>query len=826
MFPGLAASLLTAAVAVSAGPAPSQYRAQSACSQLKSSLADVTHLPSSPQYSALCNENWSGTARGNPACIVRPTTAAQVQQIDRSLVAHKVRFAIRSGGHSPSPRSANIDQDGVLIDLSGLNQVTYDAASGTARVGAGNTWRKVYNVLDAYNVTAVGGRVVDVGVGGFLLGSGLSYLTDLYGLGCDNVVEHELTRKCHGKGIVTSFNISTYPIHHVWGGTKGYSLDQLPALYDAMATYQATAPKDLYANVMLQAFTTNVSVGAVLTMVYLEPEANPAAFDPFYSIPTTFDVTRLQTLTELMSAQYVPDIPRIDWFATSFKPDRALYQTINSLTTSTTNLAPVSALTAGSLAIGLQPIAATAVTAGRARGRGNALGLAAEDQTWFVLDVGWWHPADDRRAHNATASIRQSISGAAAQGGHGVPYLFSNDASYDQPVIEAYGAENVAKLREVQKKYDPTRVFQTLVPGGHVGAGHCIWITYGGRHVGRWVSGLPASWVPFVQLARLSPPAALALIYFPHLFGAVLAAITHGGYDSDAPAPPAVLLRACSVLLIGSFFFSNAAHAWNDLIDAPLDAQVARTRSRPIPRGAITSRAALAFAVTQAAGAAAVLLLAFPDPVRAALYVLPNVLATAYYPWAKRHTNFAQLVLGFCLAWGIVVGYAAMGREPFALPRYLAGPPGGGHSSQHAPPLIHPPAACLLLACVLWTAIYDTIYAHQDRKDDAALGLRSMAVLFGERATKPVLWLALACMAGLLAACGTAAGMAWPYLAVSLTGCVLSLGAMIANVELADAASCWWWFRYGFWLAGSSIAGGLAVEYMLRLTRHGMLWWS
>ncbi|KAK0705901.1 UbiA prenyltransferase family-domain-containing protein [Lasiosphaeria miniovina] len=313
---------------------------------------------------------------------------------------------------------------------------------------------------------------------------------------------------------------------------------------------------------------------------------------------------------------------------------------------------------------------------------------------------------------------------------------------------------------------------------------------YGGKHVGGWVSRLPASWVPYVQLTRLSPPAALALIYFPHFFGALLAAILRG-------SPVAAVLRACAVLLVGSFFFSNAAHAWNDLVDAPLDAAVARTRTRPIPRGAISPRAAFVFTATQAVGAAAVLLL-FPDPAGAACYALPNMLATAYYPWAKRHTHFAQLVLGACLAWGVVVGCVAMGYEPFA-----ASPLGVS-------------VLCLWVACMLWSAIYDTIYAHQDVKDDAALGLKSLAVLFRRR-TKPVLWLAQAAMGGLLAACGVSAAMAVPYYIVALGGCALSLGAMVACVDLADPASCWWWFRYGFWGAGLSIAGGLLSEYLVRI---------
>ncbi|KAH6655956.1 putative FAD-binding oxidoreductase [Truncatella angustata] len=469
-----------------ADPGADQSNVETACEDLVKILPGAVHLSSSANYSTLVSENWSATATAHPACIVVPASAAEVQKIVELLVGEQVQFAIRSGGHSPSPGAANID-NGVLIDLADLNGITYDAASSTVVVGTGNRWNAVYTALDPYNVTVVGGRVVDVGVGGFLLQSGLSYLSDLYGLGCDNVVEHEvvlangslvtasadqhpdlhwaLKGGANNFGVVTSFKLSTYQIHLVWGGFKFYALDQLPALYAAMAEYQAAPNKDPYANVMLQAFTTNATNGAVLDIVYLKPEADPAAFAPFYSIPTTGDTTQIQTLTDMMSAQYVPDIPRIDWFATSFLPDAGLYEAINNITTSAANLAPIESLTAGSMAIGLQPISASLVLAGQERG-GNVFGLSAINQTWFVLDSGWWLPSEDDPGHNATLDIQESIWDAAVERGLEVEYIFANDASYSQAVLQSYGSENVAKMKDVQARYDPHMVFQRLVPGG------------------------------------------------------------------------------------------------------------------------------------------------------------------------------------------------------------------------------------------------------------------------------------------------------------------------------------------------------------------------
>ncbi|KAI0403373.1 UbiA prenyltransferase family-domain-containing protein [Xylaria palmicola] len=361
-------------------------------------------------------------------------------------------------------------------------------------------------------------------------------------------------------------------------------------------------------------------------------------------------------------------------------------------------------------------------------------------------------------------------------GAHSIP-------TYNKPAVDKLAAEALTASSEFE---NPVLAQQ-----------------YGGNHAGGWVDRLPASWIPYVQLARLSPPAALFLIYFPHFFGVVLAALIQR-------APAADALRAGLVMFGGSFFFSNAAHGWNDLVDAPIDQAIARTSKRPIPRGAITPRAALVFTLTQGAGAALFLLLM---PGGSAIYAVPNIVGTIYYPWAKRHTNFAQLVLGCCLAWGIMMGSCAMGLKPFT-----GGPFGGSESLSLAGEnklWVQPAVACVFVASILWTVVYDTIYAHQDLKDDLKVGVKSIAVLFREW-TKVLLWLVLACMVALLAAAGVLEDMGWMYHVIAAGGSALSLGAMIASVELRDAASCWWWFRYGFWLAGSAIAGGLLSEYLRR----------
>ncbi|KAI2607915.1 putative FAD-binding oxidoreductase [Hypoxylon sp. NC1633] len=459
---------------------------QAVCNHIKTTLGNHTVQPTQATYEALSTENWSQTVWAKPACIIQPASTEEVSHVLSTVVDWDVNFAIRSGGHSVVVGAANIN-GGVLIDMAKINTVEYDADKEVAVIGSGLRWKEVYTSLDAYNVTVAGGRVLDVGVGGLTLGGGLSYLTDLYGLVCDNVVNYEVVTAsgavvnanaksnpdlfwalkggANNFGIVTKFTLKTYDIHDVWGGIRVYSLDALPALFDAMYQYQSVANKDPYANIMLQAFPTNGSIGAILNIVYLKPEKEPEAFAPFRNIKPIADLTKLQTLTELMLGAPLPELTRVNWFSASFTTDRKLFGTVADLVTKAPEIEKLQSLTAGSLAFGWQPISSSAVHAGQAQG-GNALGLQAVNQTWIVLDVGWWSPKDDKLAHDYTASIISKIDGASKKSGHYVDYIFMNDAAADQPVIEHYGQENVAKLKATARKYDARRVFQKLASGG------------------------------------------------------------------------------------------------------------------------------------------------------------------------------------------------------------------------------------------------------------------------------------------------------------------------------------------------------------------------
>jgi hypothetical protein len=456
------------------------------CQALNEHINGEIFTQNETDYETLRTDHWAQSAWAYPTCIFRPSSLAELQSVVPQLVNSQVKFSIRSGGHAPHRGMSSID-GGVLVDMSLFNELQYDAASQTARIGTGLRWGEVHSLLEQYEVTVVGGRIADVGVGGLTLGSGLSWLSNLYGLVCDNVVNFEvvlangtvvnanadthvelfwaLKGGANNFGIVTALTLSTFPIYQVWGGFRSYTIEDLPALMDAMFEYQSTIEKDPYANLMILASPTDETVGVMLTLIYLKPQVFPAAFEPFYRINSTLDTTGLQTLASFIISNPIPEMAeRFDWSATSLKPNRELYQRIANASTHSPAVDRIKSVEGGFMAVGFQPISVSVVDAGRARG-GNALGLQPVSQTWALIDAAWSQPGDDAQVHEAKQSLMSELESDSRRYESYLPYLFMNDASWDQDVIASYGEDQVRRLRLAQALYDPEQVFQRLVPG-------------------------------------------------------------------------------------------------------------------------------------------------------------------------------------------------------------------------------------------------------------------------------------------------------------------------------------------------------------------------
>ena len=214
-----------------------------------------------------------------------------------------------------------------------------------------------------------------------------------------------------------------------------------------------------------------------------------------------------------------------------------------------------------------------------------------------------------------------------------------------------------------------------------------------------WLDRFGPDWLkPYGRLARWDRPIGWWLLLWPCWWSAALVAVA-----TDRGAPN---IWHLFLFLVGAIAMRGAGCTYNDLIDRDLDAHVERTRNRPLPSGAVMPWQAMIFLVLQALVGALVLVQFNAFTIALGL---TSLIVIAIYPFAKRVTDWPQIVLGFAFSWGALVGWSASAGRLDAAP------------------------IALYVGSILWTIGYDTIYALQDKEDDAIIGVRSTARLFGRR---------------------------------------------------------------------------------------------
>ena len=250
--------------------------------------------------------------------------------------------------------------------------------------------------------------------------------------------------------------------------------------------------------------------------------------------------------------------------------------------------------------------------------------------------------------------------------------------------------------------------------------------------------------------------------------------------------PDSILLGKFAV---GALLMRSAGCVVNDLLDQDFDAKVKRTKSRPIASGAVKTREAVALLLTQLSLSFGILI---TFDWKSILLGSSSLILVGIYPLMKRITNYPQVVLGMTFNWGVLLGWSVVQQGVLDLPVVLP----------------------LYLSSILWTVVYDTIYAHQDKDDDQMLGLKSTALHFGER-TKPILsGLAVASVAWMICA-GYMGGMGLPFYLVSVGGMSLSYAWQLLTVDLKNSPDCMSKFVSNQYLAACVFAGILLDKTFL-----------
>ncbi|CRL18804.1 FAD-binding, type 2 [Penicillium camemberti] len=479
------------------------HRRVNACNELSRSYPNSTIHPGSSVFAEDVIEPWSQTCQTTPICVFAPASAEEVAGGLAILRKADQTFAVRTQGHMPVPGAADIS-NGVLMVTTSLNSVQYaDDSKSVVQIGAGNRWLDVYKVLAKDSLGVAGGRFGQVGVSGLLLGGGISYFNSDHGWGANSVVNYEvvlangtvcaanaqqnsdlywaLKGGAFNFGIVTRFDLTTFSVPYMWGGSAYYDASALDPLVNAYASYAVASggssdpaahsdPSILY----------NVTTGEVSGYgIYMHrgDDPAPAALKNFTDIPSTFQDFRVgKTILGLENDTNPVNFGvgnRRQLFSSTALASSAeavylINQTFFDVIAATPQIKTTIDL---SVTNTYQLFTPDMIRAAKASG-GDPIGLydPLGNGVLAVLYGGNWADAkDDETIYKFFQNMIDELDNRAKKVGLYYDFVYLNDAAPTQTkdIFQKFSnGTALPKLRGVAKSYDPDQVFQTLTPGG------------------------------------------------------------------------------------------------------------------------------------------------------------------------------------------------------------------------------------------------------------------------------------------------------------------------------------------------------------------------
>ncbi|KAF5336267.1 hypothetical protein D9758_016053 [Tetrapyrgos nigripes] len=463
------------------------------CTALSGSLPSLVHLPGSVEYEREQHSYFIlQHAELQPSCRVSPTTSSEVSLIMKTVTKHSCPFAVRSGGHMTWTGS-NV-AGGVTLDLSQLNVIDVDEKKGLVRLGPGSKWSSVYAAMEQYNLTTVGGRMPEVGVGGFFLGGGISLLSFQHGFGSDNVINYEVVladgtvvnanADSHSDlfwalklgstnfGVVTRLDVLTYPLKEVWGGIRTYPVtsEHTPRLLDNWVSFargEASTREELQALILGRWQKGNVDEIATIWHASLDSVPSPPLTTTASIDDSTRTTTLLNLVDDLQSSDFA-DKKRNRWFTFTVKLDAPfIWDVFSRAKEIYDGLEYVSGM---HWDLAFQPITKGFLTASSKTGGNpfkNVLMESQDDLAVVCFLISWTDGADDEAMSKATSKLGAWSEDLARQRGIFNNFVYLNYANDEQPVYaRSVNQEDFARMKKVKTMYDSGNLLGRLWKGG------------------------------------------------------------------------------------------------------------------------------------------------------------------------------------------------------------------------------------------------------------------------------------------------------------------------------------------------------------------------